>query len=724
MRKMIKYIKLAALWLSLIVCASCQHSVSPVQDKVLLNMTNAAPVSTDSSPDPLLVDKGIGKTEALDSKPFVSLAPYGDRQARKKSDMLTDVPFSPNKLVTVVIDDMPITEFIHQIFTGILGVNYVLDSKIEDLKRNVTLKLEKKVSEYQMFEVVRGVLAQNEIIVYYKDNIFYLTQGDKDKRITVGIGASMDDIPVVSGQIQQVIPVKYADVQNLFGMLTRSQGVTIIPDLRENVYIVTGSREQVEQAMQMINLLDRPAMRGRFVGMQQVTYWNPVDMAAKLNEIMAQESIPVTKDPTTKGVQINVLEQRGLLIFFAAEKEWLERIKFWIRTLDTPLASEEKQFFFYFPQNCLAVELGDSLDNIIGVSQTSKKAKKESSRKSSGTSKMSASRTGDAAQKAVKTPDEKVASTKTSEPGDGSENFIQDVFATVDEGKNALIIYATQQKYKVVETLLKRLDIMPIQVLLEATIAEITLKDDLKYGLEWFLNSTRYLNSVGGTITGNMGTLGKLGLGGNIFNYSYISEGLLYQTLINALAQNNLIKILSSPRVTVRDGKTASLVVGKEVPIVTNENTSQVITGGNSGIIRAIQYRKTGVSIEVTPMVQAKNVVTLEINQEVSEAQTNTTSDINSPMILNRTINTEVVASDGQTVLLGGLIQEKNSNTINKIPLLGDIPYLGYMFKTTSDSQERTELVLMITPRIIRNTQQIDEMRDAIFGDFHNIGVK
>ena len=160
------------------------------------------------------------------------------------------------------------------------------------------------------------------------------------------------------------------------------------------------------------------------------------------------------------------------------------------------------------------------------------------------------------------------------------------------------------------------------------------------------------------------------------------------------------------------------------MPIVTNENTSQVITGGNSGIIRAIQYRKTGVSIEVTPLVQARNVVTLEINQEVSEAQTNTTSDINSPMILNRTINTEVVASDGQTVLLGGLIQEKNSNTVNKIPLLGDIPYLGYLFKTTSDSQERTELVLMITPRIIRNTQQIDEMRDAIFWGFQNIGMK
>ncbi len=711
---MIKYIKMSLFWLTLVFLASCQHIAPAVQNKMLLSMTNAAPVSTDTPPDSLLVEKGVDKTEVPERKPFVSLAPYGDHPARNKDDMLTENPFSPNKLVTVVIDDMPITEFIHQIFTGILGVNYVLDSKISDLKRNVTLKLEKNVSEYQMFEVVRGVLAQNDITVYYKDNIFFLTQGDKDKRIAVGIGASLEDIPVVAGQIQQLIPVKHADIDKLFPVLPKILGLSIFPDPRENAYIITGSREQIEQAMQMINLLDQPAMRGRFVGMQKVTFWNPVDLAVKLSEIMAQESIPIATNPTTKGVQINVLEQRGLLIFFAAEKEWLERVKFWIRTLDVPMESEEKQYFIYFPQNCLATELGNSLANIIGMSQTSKK---DAAKKSSTTTKQATIKAGAAVQKTAKT------SGSTETPGE-TESFIQDVFATVDESKNALIIYATAQKYKTVETLLNRLDIMPVQVLLEATIAEITLKDDLKYGLEWFLKTNMYLKNTDNSIAGTVGTVGKLGLGGNIFNYSFLSDGLQFQTLINALASNNLIKILSSPRLTVRDGKTASLVVGTEVPIVASQTTSPVTTVGTTGILQAIQYRKTGVSLEITPMVQAKNVVTLEIKQEVSEAQINTTSDISSPLILNRTLSTEVVASDGQTILLGGLIQENDSTTINKIPILGDIPYLGYMFKTTTTSQKRTELLLMITPRIIRNTQFIDEMRDAFFGDFQNIGKK
>jgi general secretion pathway protein D len=565
-----------------------------------------------------------------------------------------------------------------------------------------------------MFEVVRGVLAQNDITVYYKDNIFFLTQGDKDKRIAVGIGASLEDIPVVAGQIQQIIPVKYADVERLFPVLPKIQGLSILPDLKENAYVVTGSREQVEQAMQMINLLDQPAMRGRFVGMQKVTFWSPADLALKLSEIMAQESIPIATSPHMKGVQINVLEQRGLMIFFAAEKEWLERLKFWIRTLDVPMESEEKQYFIYFPQNCLASELGNSLTNIIGMSQSSKK---EAAKKSPATTKQATSKSGAAVQKTVKT------SGGTEAPGD-TESFIQDVFATVDESKNALIIYATAQKYKTVEALLNRLDIMPVQVLLEASIAEVTLKDDLKYGLEWFLRSNMYLKNTDNIIAGTMGTVGKLGLGGNIFNYSFLTDGLQYQTLINALASKNLIKILSSPRLTVRDGKTASLVVGTEVPIVSSQTTSPVTTVGTTGILQAIQYRKTGVSLEITPMVQAKNVVTLEIKQEVSEAQINTTSDISSPLILNRTISTEVVASDGQTILLGGLIQENDSATINKIPILGDIPYLGYMFKTTTTSQKRTELVLMVTPRIMRNTQFIDEMRDAFFGDFYNIGKK
>ena len=187
----------------------------------------------------------------------------------------------------------------------------------------------------------------------------------------------------------------------------------------------------------------------------------------------------------------------------------------------------------------------------------------------------------------------------------------------------------------------------------------------------------------------------------------------------------DIAMIAGDVRVAVRDGKAASIIVGTEAPVTTSEATSPYIQAeGTSGIIRSIQYRSTGVSLQVTPSVHAKGVVTLEITQEVSEAQANTTSDISSPIILNRTITTEVVAADGQTVLLGGLIKENKSETVTKIPFFGSIPIIGHLFKTTSKGFVRTELVIMITPHIIRNTQQIDEMREAIFESFEHIGTE
>ena len=269
------------------------------------------------------------------------------------------------------------------------------------------------------------------------------------------------------------------------------------------------------------------------------------------------------------------------------------------------------------------------------------------------------------------------------------------------------------------ESLLKKLDVMPVQVLLEASVTEVTLTDTLQYGLEWFLKNTDHEQ------TSILQTLGGLGLGGGGLDASLITDSAKFQLLINALAKEDMINILSSPRVTVRDGKTASIFVGTEVPVITQEGTTPDIqTEGTSGIIRSVQYRSTGISLTVTPSVHANGVVTLEITQEVSEAQANTTSDISSPIILNRTITTEVVAADGQTVLLGGLIRENKSETVTKIPFLGSIPILGYLFKTTSKGFDRTELVIMVTPHIIRNTQQIDEMRDAILESFEHIGVE
>ena len=285
----------------------------------------------------------------------------------------------------------------------------------------------------------------------------------------------------------------------------------------------------------------------------------------------------------------------------------------------------------------------------------------------------------------------------------------------MDENTNTLIIYTTPYKYKEIEDLLKRLDVMPVQVLLEATVAEVTLTDSLQYGVEWFLKNTDSEQ------TSTLWTLDGLDLGGGGLTYNLINDNQKFQLFMSALAEEGLIKILSSPRLVVRDGKEASIFAGQEIPVITQEaTTAEIQSGGESGIVQNVDYRIAGISLRVIPSVHAQGVVTLEIYQEVSEQ--GTAGVAGSPIILNTNITTEVVAADGQTVLLGGLIKENVSLGAVKVPILGDIPLLGNLFKTTKNSTVRTEIVITITPSIIRNTQQIDEMREALFESFEFLG--
>jgi general secretion pathway protein D len=647
-------------------------------------------------------EKDTGEPQKTRKAAFKEVMPLRYHETSGIRPAIQKLPFSKTKEVSVAVDEMPLPDFIHYIFSDIFAVNYVVDSKVKKSRELVTLNLNQRISERQLFGIVMDVLKQHKLSVYTKENIYYISKDSKTRDIAIGIGATVSDIPATVGEIQQIIPVKYADVQNLFEFLPRSPGIKVIPAIRENMFVVTGTRDQIEQVINIVYMLDRPAMRGRFAGMLCLKYWSPSDMAVKLKEILTQEGIPVTEQPGRKGIYINKLERWGTILFFAAEKEWLERIKYWVKILDVPLDKDESQYFLYFPENSKASELGESLEKILGISKSD-----------------SAIKSSDIAGAAKKEAKGQKAVSGKKDISKEIAMIARDVRVAVDENRNALIIYATPKKYKALESLLKKLDVMPVQVLLEASVAEVTLTDSLQYGLEWFLKNTD------GSQTGILHTLGGLGLGSGGLDASLITDSEKFQVLINALAQENMVKILSSPRVTVRDGKSASIIVGTEVPVITSEATSPDIQSeGTSGIIRSVQYRSTGVSLQVTPSVHAKGVVTLEITQEVSEAQANTTSDISSPIILNRTITTEVVAADGQTVLLGGLIKENKSETVTRVPFLGSIPILGYLFKTTSKGFDRTELVIMITPHIIRNTQQIDEMREAIFESFEHIGIE
>jgi general secretion pathway protein D len=269
-----------------------------------------------------------------------------------------------------------------------------------------------------------------------------------------------------------------------------------------------------------------------------------------------------------------------------------------------------------------------------------------------------------------------------------------------DERNNALVIVTTPRQYRRVEEALKRLDVKPMQVAIEATIAEVTLNNELQFGLQWFF---RQRNSTGTFTNVPTGTLTQPFPG-----FSYMLSEANVQLILNALSSITTVKVISSPQLLVLNNQTAQLQVGQEVPVPVQQQQS--IVTSEAPLINTINYINTGVILTVTPRANATGEVTLDIVQEVSDVATTTTSGLNAPTINERRIQSTVSVDSGESVALGGLISNSVAKNRSAIPLLGDIPVIGALFRNDDNTTTRTELLVLIEPRIIRGT---DDARAA-----------
>jgi len=234
------------------------------------------------------------------------------------------------------------------------------------------------------------------------------------------------------------------------------------------------------------------------------------------------------------------------------------------------------------------------------------------------------------------------------------------------------------------------------QVLVEVTIAEISLKDELKYGLEWYFRN-------GSRISGQL-DLGLAGITALVpgFSWSWVNSAGDMGAVLNALATDSKLKIVSSPHITVADNQTAKIQVGDRIPTISQ---SQSVPGTTLGVINTVQYTETGVLLSVTPRVNAGGQVTMEISQEVSNAIPTETSGIDSPTIQTRNADSTVTVKSGETIILAGLIREEKTNANQGLPFLAKIPILGGLFGTQQWGDNRTELIILITPRVLTDTQ-------------------
>jgi len=581
--------------------------------------------------------------------------------------------FSDEDNIRFSADALPLADFLHQVFGENLHVSYVIDDDVKQDTKPITFNLTEEISQKKLFTLTEELLTQRQYVIRFDDEIFYIHKQQKAQgrgNIVFGYGKDVSDVPQTSAEIVQMVPFEFGIQMSLVNTLKQLLGLKAIPDQKRNSISLRGKRKDIIKGLELINMVDKPTVHSRDVGMYRSTFLPTQDLVDKLTELMAQEGLELGENKSTNKVMSVVqLEKQGVIILFASNQDIISRAVFWLEQIDKPVQTAEKQYFIYSPRYSRAVDMGESLEALLGSTGNLSKSTSAASENSGGSRIRSA--------------------------------HSKDLKMVVDERANAVIFYTTGQNYQQILPLIKRLDILPKQVMLEVMIAEVTLTDEFKQGVEFALSKGEYSVSTNGAFFGD-------GFGG----LSYLLETGSGQLAIQMFESNSLVNVLSRPSLVVRDGVAATFNVGTQIPIV--GETASDPDGDRQ--TTTIEYRTTGVKLSVTPTVNAQGVVIMEIDQSISNQVEAGATVASSPSIFERAIKTEVIANSGQTVILGGLISENRTEKESRVPFFGDLPGIGGLFRANVNAGDKTELVVLVTPKIIESAdewQNIKQQFDA-----------
>lgn len=497
-------------------------------------------------------------------------------------------------------------------------------------------------------------------------------------------------------------PVAYALPSELAPLIQPfvSERMSVTPDDARSVLILRGPQSDVANAKEAIKTFDSPQLTDRVFGMFRLQNTDPQSMREDLAAIFETRS--VGKGRPADWIPIPRL---NLLFVTAKTQAAFDDVARWIEKLDQPAGGDAPRLHYYPAQNTSAATLAQQVSAAFGGGASAASSVREAS-----PATTAATTSGSAVDRSFRSAERATASLASSQVPSQSAGGIT---ITTDELNNALIIRATDQQYKEIVQLLERMDVMAPQVLIEATIAEVTLNDSLAFGIRWLYDNAESRVILSDNEAGAVSAVFP-GL-----SYTFVDNDV--RASLSALASVTDVTVLSTPSIMVLNNQTANLQVGDQVPIVTQQATS--VDGGNAPIVSTLQLKDTGVILEVKPRINASDIVVLEISQEVSDVAPTTTSGIDSPTIQQRRFTSTVAVKNNGTVALGGLIRESHADSSGGVPLLKDLPLLGYAFKSRDVTKRRTELIVFLTPRIVRSEDDARAALAALRGEMQRLGV-
>ena len=582
----------------------------------------------------------------------------------------------------------PIAEAAKAVLGDALHLNYIVDPRVQG---TVTLQTSQPVSKDALVDILQSALAVNAAGITNRAGTYQIVPLSEIMSSTppVSVPSTSPSGPGVKVQVLQLQFIAADEMKTILEPITR-QGSVLRVDSTRNLITVAGNDGDLNAIREAVSVFDVDWMRGMSVALHPLKTSKPEAVAAELDSIFG------TKDgPGAKLIQFIPNDRLNSVLVITSRPAYLSRAATWINKLDRLAETNEDQLFVYQIQNRPAKELAAVLSSVLGTA-----VKTEGD---SGGSSVSPDQTPIAMQSDGVTPAPLTGPSPSLPAQDGQPPTHATVVADIEN--NALLIQTTARDYERIEQILAKVDVLPTQVMLEAVIAEVTLNDDLKYGLRWFFENGGMKISVTDVAKG----VAAATLPG--FNWSYATDNI--QVTLNALSSITDVNVISAPTIMALNNQKAVLQVGDQVPIATRQVVDQTI--GSSPVV-SVEMKDTGVILTVTPRINNAGRVMLDIEQEVSNVTKTTSSGIDSPTIQQRKIQTRVLVNDGESLALGGLIQSRNNVDRTQVPILGDIPIIGNVFKQKTDSIGRTELIIFIRPHVVRDINEAREVTDEFRG--------
>ncbi len=588
------------------------------------------------------------------------------------------------------LQDAEITEVAKVVLGDILGVNFTVDPAVQG---TVTIASVRPLAEDDLLGLLETVLRMHGAALVDLGGSYAVVPAEAaiGRPEVVPLGG---EPPVLRpGYGVAVVPLRFISVGTAANLvqplLRRPEDLRL--DEGRNILIVAADGVERQYVVDTLLALDVDWMAGRSVGLFPLKRSTPEAVIPELEAVL----LPPRAAGEEPLIRLLPVKRLNAVLAIANDPQQIVRVETWVSRLDRG-NTVGVQFYVYEVKNVPAEEMAKLLNAALADIEKLEAAD----------SVVTA--TPAAASLEPEFPDGGTpgAPPPTTEPETGrlAAGLLRTVKIVPDKATNKLLIRATPQIYDMIEATLRRLDRPPLQVLIEATIVEVLLTDQLRYGVQYFLDTGNV--RLGFNTTGTAGAVPKTGLEplALLPGFNFIYTGGNANITIQALSKLTELRVLSSPSVVVENNREARLNVGDDVPIVTRSSVS--VTDPDAPIVNNVEYRSTGVILSVKPRINSEGLVSLVISQEVSRlASTGVQTLNNNPLIQQRKITSRVNVRSGQTVVLGGLIQDSDVRNREKVPLLGDIPLLGELFSSTNNTTARTELLVFITPRVIRDAE-------------------